>query len=264
MSRAALDSPARALTIPEDPAARLAFTDRGVGNVSLAVGGGDAAAARERVAALVGLRADDAVYMEQTHGAGVAVVGPDDRGRGLRRRSDAVAGADAIVTRAPDVALVVLVADCVPVLLVDPGRAVAAVHAGRRGVATGVVGASVAVMTDAPERVVAVVGPAIGGCCYELPREVVDAVAEVVPTARTETRRGTPALDLPAAVREQLAVAGVATVRTYGACTRCHPQRWFSHRGDAPETAGRQAGVVCRRRAPETPFDLPGGRGGVA
>lgn len=247
MSAATTALPGPVLRLAEDPHARLAFSDRAAGNMSLVVGGGDVRAARTRLTGLVGLSPDDAVFMEQVHDRGVAVVGRQERGRGAHIHDDAVAGADALVTRDVDVALVVLVADCVPVLLVDPGRAVAAVHAGRRGVAAGVVGACVEVLTDEPRRVVAVMGPAIGGCCYEVPAPVADEVAGAQPVARVRTRWGTTGLDLPAAVAGQLADAGVRTVRRAGPCTRDNRDRWFSHRGDPPSARGRQAGVVCRR-----------------
>lgn len=247
MRQTVADPAVEALRVSEDPAVRLAFSDRSLGNVSLAVGGGDVATARTRLLAQVGLSSADAVFMQQAHGAGVAVVGRAERGRGLTHDQEPIPGVDALVTHDVDVALVVLVADCVPLLLVDPGRAVAAVHAGRRGIAAGVVGACVTVLGDDPGRVVAVLGPAIGGCCYEVPAELADAVADTVPASRARTRWGSPALDLPAAVAEQLAVAGVGAVRQTGSCTRCHRDRWFSHRGDAPAARGRQAGVVCRR-----------------
>lgn len=263
MSQAVVASSGEAVRLPEDPAARLAFSDRAAGNMSLVVGDrGDAPAARARLAALVGLTPDHTVFMEQVHGAGVAVVGTDHRGRGSKRTQDAVAGADALVTRDVDVALVVLVADCVPVLLVDPGRAVAAAHAGRRGIVDGVVGACVEAVGDDPGRLVAVVGPSIGACCYEVPDDLAKAVVERLPVARARTRWGTASLDLRASVVHQLEVAGVGAVRSVGACTMCHGERWFSHRGDAPGERGRQAGIVCRRDTSRSPsrFTEPGDR----
>lgn len=260
MRQAVAEVAAGTLRLPEDPAARLAFSDRSSGNVSLLVGGGDVAAARARLAERVGVSPAHAVYMEQVHGAWVAEVGSRDRGRGIARPEEAVGGADALVTRDTGVALVVLVADCVPVLMVDPGRAVAAVHAGRRGIAEGVVPACVDTIGEDPARLVAVLGPAIGRCCYEVPEELADAVATVVPAARARTRWGSPALDLPAAVIDQLTRAGVGTVRETAGCTRCSGDRWFSHRGDAPADRGRQAGIVCRLDAPPTRGRLTGAR----
>lgn len=258
MRQPLIDSPVGALRLPEDPAVGLAFSDRANGNVSLSLGGGDVAAARARLVGTVGLAPRDAVFMEQVHGAGVATVGRGDRGRGAVRRDSAVTGVDALVTRDTDVALVVLVADCVPVLLADPGRAVAAVHAGRRGIVGGVVRAAVEALGDDPRRLVAVLGPAIGVCCYEVPADLAEAVTASVPAAAGQTRWGSPSLDLPAAVTAQLTAAGVGAVRRSGSCTRCASDRWFSHRGDAPALRGRQAGVVCRRAMPDSLSRLTG------
>ncbi|MBW3606563.1 MAG: polyphenol oxidase family protein [Actinobacteria bacterium] len=227
-----------------DPSIRFAFSDADVGNVSLAVGVADTGA-RMRLASAVGSRAGHLVFMQQVHGGDVAVVGRDQRGRGLEDHADGIAAVDALVTTDEDVVLAVLVADCVPVLLADPGRAVAAAHAGRGGVATGVVGATVATLApDDPGRVEAVIGPAIGGCCYEVERELAEAIADEVPAARATTTWGTPSLDLPAAAAAQLRAAGVERITRTGGCTRCTPSRWFSHRR-APGR-GRQAGVVVR------------------
>lgn len=269
MSASAAPVSPATVTVADDPGARLAFSERtGVGNVSLLVGGGDPLHARTQLGGLVGLPASAAVFMQQAHGAGIAEVGRDERGRGLHRHDDAIADVDALITRDVDVALVVLVADCVPVLLVDPGRAVGAVHAGRRGVVAGVASATVRALTDAPARVTAVIGPAIGGCCYEVPATLVGEVAEALPPARARTRWGSPALDLPRAVTHQLEEAGVAQVHRLGGCTACHNERWFSHRADPAARVGRQAGVVCRRASAPAPdatvSRLPGVAHGVA
>lgn len=227
-----------------DPSIRFAFSAAADGNVSLAVGMPDAAA-RPRLAEAVGATTDALVFMQQVHGAGVAVVDAGDRGRGLRTHDDGVPSVDALVTTDEGVALVVQVADCVPVLLADPGHAVAAVHAGRGGVTSGVVGAAVAALAPAgPARVEAVVGPAIGGCCYEVEQDLADDVVAFLPAAAATTTWGTASLDLAAAVTAQLAAAGVRTVRRVGGCTRCTPGRWYSHRREPG--AGRQAGVVVR------------------
>lgn len=232
--------------IAADPAVRFAFTGTADGNVSLAVGEPDVAA-RARLGAAVGVEPEDLVFMQQVHGAGVATVGAGDRGRGLRAHGDGVADVDALVTTDAGTALVVLVADCVPVLLADPDpdHAVAAVHAGRGGVVGGVVPAALAAMApQRPEAVEARIGPAIGGCCYEVPAELVEAVAAAHPAARATTTWGTPSLDLPAAVTAQLHAAGVERVERAGGCTRCDGDGWFSHRRHPG--AGRQAGVVVR------------------
>lgn len=173
--------------------------------------------------------------MVQVHGADVGVVdAATPPGAELR-------GVDALVTGEPDRVLAVAAADCVPVLLAAE-RGVAAVHAGRRGVAAGVVGAALAALPGPAVR--AAVGPAIGGCCYEVPAAMqADVLAHVHPAAASTTTWGTPSLDLPAAVVADLVAAGVDTVRV-GGCTRCEPG-WFSHRADPG--AGRHLGLVVRR-----------------
>jgi YfiH family protein len=151
------------------------------------------------------------------------------------------------------VALVVLTADCVPVLLLDPGKGVAAAHAGRRGVQTNVTGAAVKALTEAtgspPVHFRALIGPAISGCCYEVPAALADEVANTEPVARAVTSWGTPSLNLPVAVQAQLYAAGVRRIARAHACTRCQPDRWFSYRAacQLPGTPpGRNAAVICR------------------
>src|SRR5690606_10514413 len=133
--------------------------------------------------------------------------------------------ADAVVTTTPGLVLAVRVADCTPVLLADAGAGVlGAAHAGRPGLAVGVVPAVVARMAELgadPARVVAVVGPAVCGRCYEVPAEMREQVvaAAGVPEAWAETRWGTPAVDVPGGVVAQLKAAGVADVRRVATCT---------------------------------------------
>lgn len=254
---AAAVAPAVLVGVPEDPAVLVAFTGRAAGNLSLVVGDvDDTIARREAALDALGARLDDLVVAEQVHGAGVATVDRRAAGRGARSAEDVVSGVDALVTSEDGVALAALAADCVPLVLVAPGRAVAAVHAGRRGVTAGVVRAAVAELAAASgldrdaSQVVAFIGPAIGGCCYEVEAAVAHDVAAVVPASAAATTWGTPSLDLPAAVSAQLDELGVGRVERVGGCTRCGSQRWFSHRaataGTAP--AGRHAALVVRRQ----------------
>jgi polyphenol oxidase len=200
----------------------------------------DLARARRGVAEEVGFATGSWHLMHQVHGAAVAVV---DRtvpwGAELRE-------VDAIITVEPGRALVVQVADCVPILLA--GRVgVAAVHAGREGVSRGVLDRALARLDELGESVAdlgAAIGPAIGGCCYEVPERMRDELATRLPEAGATTRWGTPSLDLPAAVEAQLAAAGVQRVERTGICT-LEDERFFSHRRDP--ASGRQIGLVGRR-----------------
>ncbi len=195
------------------------------------------AANRERLARELGVDGDRLVWMEQVHGTGVAVV-------------DAPAEAplpatDALVTRTPGLVLCVLVADCVPVLLADPvAGVVAAVHAGREGVRQGVVTATLAAMArlgSRPADTTALLGPAVCGTDYEVPREMQAEVARVAPAAAVRTRRGTPGLDLRAGLAELLTRAGLPQVVHDPRCT-VEDRRLYSHRRDG--VTGRQAGVT--------------------
>jgi YfiH family protein len=240
-------------TVDLDRAVRFAFSDIADGNMSLAVGSPDGAA-RERLAVAIDVAPEQLVFMQQVHGPQVAVVGTAHQGRGLRAHADGIPAVDALVTFDTGVALAVLVADCVPVVICDPQRSVAVIHAGRGGVASGVVAAAVAQMTPpAPERLRAIIGPAIGGCCYEVEPELADQVAATVPAARSTTSWGTAALDLPAAVDAQLRELGVTGVQRVGGCTRCDGERWFSHR--RVPGRGRQAGAVVRSAPVDAPVD---------
>jgi polyphenol oxidase len=199
--------------------------------------------ARRRLAATIGVDTDQLHLMRQVHGAAVGVV-DETTPPGAELRD-----VDVLVTELADRALVVQVADCVPLLLGADDGPIAAVHAGRVGIAAGVVDAALdALAARGAGHVRAALGPAIGACCYEVPAEMRDAFVAEHPAAAAETTEATPALDLPAAVRTVLEHAGVAVVADTPGCTACAPDRWFSHRRDPG--AGRQVGVVVRRGAP--------------
>jgi polyphenol oxidase len=160
------------------------------------------------------------VLGRQVHGARVAVDGEGEE-------------ADGQATARADVAVAVRVADCLPVALVAP-EAVAAVHAGWRGLAAGVLEEGVRVLRSelGATAIRAAIGPGIGPCCYE----VGDEVRAVFGTdGRT--------LDLKAVARERLAAAGVEAVHDVGRCTHCEPAL-HSFRRDG--TAERQLGIVWR------------------
>lgn len=195
------------------------------------------AANRERVRRAIG--AATLVFAEQVHGRGVAVV--DSPAGPL-----AHPGVDALVTATPGLALVVLAADCLPVLLVDPvAGVIGAAHAGRQGLVDGVLQATLAAMGGlgaSVDRLVAVLGPAACGGCYELPEALADEVGAQVAGSRSTTRHGTASVDLVAGATSLLAAAGVGAVRTVGGCTIEQPRRWFSYRRDG--RTGRHAGLV--------------------
>jgi YfiH family protein len=144
--------------------------------------------------------------------------------------------ADAAVTAAPGVVLAILTADCLPVLLAArDGGEIGAAHAGWRGLAAGVLEATVAAMATPASGLVAWLGPAAGPRAYEIGAEVREAFLAHDPAAATAfaaTRPGHWRVDLYALARQRLAAAGVASVHGGGECTISDPARYFSHRRD--------------------------------
>jgi len=171
----------------------------------------------------------------QVHGTHVVPAAPD----GERPEADGLVAA-------PGILVGVLTADCVPVLFVDRARrTAAAVHAGWRGAAAGVLEAGLAALGGRMADVEAAVGPAIGGCCYEVGPEVRDAFAAHTPDVTTTAwnRRGPRwHLDLREAVRHRLLAAGTGDVTVLGPCTRCGTG-YHSYRRDGAR-AGRQISFV--------------------
>ncbi|WP_245993269.1 peptidoglycan editing factor PgeF [Xylanimonas allomyrinae] len=204
-------------------------------SLDLGLGTGDdpvrVRANRARVSAWLGA---PVAYAAQVHGDDVLLLGEAERAEWASEAPPVAAGqADAVVTTAGGLGLGVLVADCVPVLLADPvARVVGVVHAGRAGVRLGVVHRAVDAMMAAgatASRLRAAVGPAVCGRCYEVPADLREDVAAVVPAAHATTRAGTPSLDLPAAVLAQLAERGLAECTHVDRCTLEDPDL-FSHR----------------------------------
>ena len=200
---------------------------------------------RMRVLDAIGAPPDAWTCAEQVHGAGVANVGRADRGAGAADAGDAIAGADALWTLEPGIALAVLTADCVPILLADPDRGlIGVVHAGWRGLAAGVVGRAVEEM--APSSPSAFIGPSIGPCCYEVGEDVAAEVASAVGDGVVRRGPGAamPSLDLWEAAATALRAAGVGAIAAARICTRSEHHRFYSHRaGDD----ARQGLVVVRR-----------------
>jgi YfiH family protein len=192
-------------------------------------------------------------YATQIHAARVLTLGDGDRALWASNPPITAGEADAMVTATPGLGLAVLVADCVPVLFADAESSVIGVaHAGRRGIELGVIGQAAAAMIAAgatSANLRAAIGPAICGRCYEVPGDMREAVAAVVPEAHSRTRDGSPSLDLPAAAAAQLAGAGVAHITRVGDCTLENPHL-FSHRRATRLgiTTGRQAGIVAISR----------------
>jgi YfiH family protein len=195
----------------------------------------DARANRERLTAALGLAGERVTIARQVHEATVL----DHEGPQLPAPwiADGVDPpvADGHRTRDRELALLVFVADCLPIAVSD-GEQLAMLHGGWRPLAAGIVGRGTAGMRGG----VAAIGPGIGPCCFEVGEEVLAAFAGLGPDIANGRM-----LDLPEVACRLLEREGIEVVERSRLCTRCHPELFFSHRGQGPET-GRQGGIAWR------------------
>ena len=216
------------------PGVSAAFTNVDAGNLALHVGDDPARVQgrRARLEQSIGVGPQSLRFMNQVHGTTVVLMDAESP----------APEADAMVSRG--LPLAVMVADCIPVLLAGEsgnGPVLAAVHAGRPGVANGILPAAVESMESlGATRIRAWLGPSICGSCYEVPAALRDGVANMVPATWSTTSWGTPALDLPAGARSQLESVGV-DVEYAGDCT-LETETLYSYRRD--RNTGRFAGLV--------------------
>lgn len=172
-----------------------------------------------------------AQFMNQVHGDEIKVV-------------DAITSeiptCDGLITTTPKLALAVMVADCIPLLLISK-EAVGAIHVGRAGLVNRIAVKAVQQMRSLGAiELHAILGPSICGSCYEVPLQMQQDVIAEHPRAFATTSKGTPGLDLSKALIAELVAAGVS----YEASTTCtfEDEMYFSHRRQNP--TGRFAGVV--------------------
>ena len=195
---------------------------------------------RRRAAAAIDLGLDDLIFMDQTHTAHVAQVSLADRGRGSRAVRDAIAATDGLVTD-EGVGLVVMVADCSPIVLADPAAEILAVaHAGWRGLVAGILTETVSSMISLGadrSRIVALIGPTVDQATFEVGAEVVDQMIErfgsvVEPCIdRTQAR---PHVDLAGACAIALHKEGIVLDRLSRMSMDTSDDRFFSDRRARP------------------------------
>jgi polyphenol oxidase len=170
-------------------------------------------------------------FMNQVHGNNVEVID---------QLSDSSPTADALVTTNPNIALAVMIADCIPLLLSNEGS-IAAVHVGRRGLVNCVTQKTISVMSAIdPSPITAIIGPAICGACYEVSKDVFDEVTSIFPHSQSQTSTGGLALDLVAALSFDLQELGI-TVHDFSRCT-VEERTLYSYRRDG--VTGRQVGLI--------------------
>lgn len=220
---------------PAPPNVKALVTTRAFGNLADHVGDDKSAVAVRRAELRKHLPAEP-LWLTQVHGR--QCVDAASAGQG--------AEADAACAHAPGVVCAVLTADCLPILICDQvGSVVAAAHAGWRGLAGGVVEATVAATARPPERLIAWLGPAIGPTAFEVGDDVRDAFMAADAAARTAfvaRPDGKWLCDLYALARRRLGQLGVSRVSGGGRCTYGEEAQFFSYRRE--RQTGRMASLV--------------------
>lgn len=198
------------------------------------------------IADAIGFDAASLYQASQVHGARVLVA---DGAPAAALREEA----DALVAKREGAAVGVRVADCTPVLVADEASgAVAAIHAGWRGVVANVIDAAVKAMNAEPSRLVAAIGPCIGPCCFEVGEDVAAQIAGASdPSVVVHVHRPKAYVDMRRAARAQLRAAGLrdARVDDVPGCTKCGGEQFHSHRRDGDGAGRAIAIVVARARA---------------
>ncbi len=187
-----------------------------------------------------GYLAENLIYMDQTHSDHIAVI----EDTAVNKTPDT----DAIITNQRNIPLMVMVADCIPLMLYDPVRSViAAVHAGRNGTFKAIASKTVQKMQEAfksdPADILTAMGPAIHVCCYEVGADLADITRKSFGEKYIYDREGSTYLDLQQLNFDQLTDAGVQPehIEITPLCTACNSD-YFSYRREG--TTGRFAGVI--------------------
>jgi hypothetical protein len=228
-------------------------------NLGLRVGDreGDVLANRERFFTAFGLPLARSVWCRQVHSDGVTVVGEEDAGRGSTSEATIVDETDAMVTGVPDLPLCVTLADCVPVVIVDPRRSVLGLaHAGWGGTVARIASRTVAVMAERfdceAQDLIAAIGPSIGPSGYEVGRDVIDRAEAAFGSRAGEVlsfdQQGKARFDLWSANRIDLEEAGIPTagIEVSEISTDRALDEFYSHRVEG--TTGRFIAAASLRR----------------
>ncbi|MBW2342342.1 MAG: peptidoglycan editing factor PgeF [Deltaproteobacteria bacterium] len=212
---------------------------------------------RKRLGATMRIPLHHLTIGQQIHSGNVAVISKKLRGKGCSHHDEAVKDTDAMVTNVPNICLLILVADCVPMLFFDPVRNVIGVaHAGWKGTLQSIAFHTVRAMENgfgsSRHNIIAAMGPSIGPCCYEVGPEVITEMKAVFSNfqdyIRHESRDGKGYLDLWKANLDQLLHAGIErkNIEMATQCTCHNPDVFFSYRHQHGQTGRFGAGIcIC-------------------
>jgi YfiH family protein len=212
---------------------------------------------REALAKVVGISLQSFCLLNQVHGCRVAVVGKQERGKGIQNYEDSIANTDALVTNEAGVCLNVLSADCVCILFYDPVKqAIGAAHSGWKGTVKKIAAEVVLTMQNEfgskPQDILVGVGPGISPKIYEVGTEVEQAVVEAFGTIdgmiSYHPDTGNPHFDLWAAIDRTLIEIGVPTenIEHSSLCTYQNEEMFFSYRRDKGKTGRFTSGIMLK------------------
>ena len=212
---------------------------------------------RERLVEAMGIPLNSLTTAKQIHDDCVKVVSAELRGKGSVDYDEAINGTDAMVTNVPNTCLMVLLADCVPLLLYDPSKEViGVVHAGWKGTLRFIAQATIRTLQGhfgcSTRDILIGIGPSVGPCCYQVGEEVVSQVEQVFGTSqhivRNRSADGKGYLDLWEANLRQILDAGIPekNIEIAGTCTCHHPDVFFSYRYERGKTGRFGAGIFIR------------------
>ena len=198
----------------------------------------------KKLAQGMGYNNHNLVHMQQVHSDKIVIVDPKIH------NFDNPPECDALMTNLPNIPLMVMVADCTPVLFYDPKqRVIAVAHAGRAGALQGIVPKTITKMqreyNSDLDDIMIVLGPSIGVCCYEVNRKIVEKVTKEGYGLATVYTKGQYYLDVNAIIKEQLRNLNISDERVedLGICNACENKTFFSYRADRQKT-GRFSGII--------------------
>ena len=196
----------------------------------------------------VGIKLRALTTAKQTHSNNVYLVSPFQRGLGSKDYESAISDTDSLITRSPDILLLVQVADCVPLLIYDPKmKVIAAVHAGWKGTIAKIAEKTVKKMQEEfgsnPKDLVIGIGPSIGPCCYEVGDEVIGNAGDMKKFIDKKNK-----FDLWKANEFQLTSVRVkrSNIEISGICTKDNSGKYFSARASNGMTGRFGAGIMLR------------------
>ena len=212
---------------------------------------------REKLSSSIKIPLKNFTIANQIHGSDVKIITERLRGKGAFKQETAIKDTDAMVTNIPNICLVILVADCVPILFFDPvKKVIGAAHAGLGGtvklVAQNVIDVFQKEFNSAVSDIIVGIGPSIGPCCYEVGPEVITQVEKIFGNKKdyvtNESPDGKGYLDLWEANKKQLLQKGILekNIEIAKICTYCNSNLFFSRRYQKEETGRFGTGIMIK------------------